>query len=182
MFLHKYKGWFQLSCCCLFSVWAPRGQWSASWPKTLSSSQLLAEWRKTCWYEPIRLPTWTVGWSQEELTALSLFTKTSTEEAGYIFQTSCVGNAAISYIEEGLTRHLWPLLSIPSCASAALIVLHPTHSVDWCQQSENIFLKLKSSSRAGTTASSPCLCVFLLFKKAHFPNSLLTHSRVLPKF
>ncbi len=164
MSLHKYKSWFQLSRCCLLSVWAPRGQWSVDWPKTLSSSQLLAEWCKTCWYEPIRLPTWTVGWSQEELTALSLFTKRSAEEGGYIFQTLCVGNAAISYIEEGLTRHLWPPLTSPSCASAAVTLLHPTHSDDWCQQCENVYFWNWKASLKQEPVPALCLCLLLYIK------------------
>lgn len=54
-------------------------------------------------------------------------------------QTLCVGNAAISYIVEGLTRHLWPRLTSPSCASAAETLLHPTHFKDWCQRCKNIY-------------------------------------------
>lgn len=108
-----------------------------------------------------------VGWIQEEMTALSLFTNRG--QRGYSFQTLCAGNATISYIEEGLTRHLWPLLTSPSCASAALTLLHPTHTVDWCQQCENIYIWNWKASLIQEPLPALCQCL-IVYKNSTFPK------------
>lgn len=173
-FLYKYKSWFQLSCCCLFSVWAPRGQWSAGWPKTLSCSPLLAECCKPCWYEPIRLPTWTVGWSQEELTALSLFTKRSTEEAGYIFlwqpplhlpsDLVCGERSILIHRRRADPASVASSYQPQLCVSSGNST--PSHSLWWLMSTvwKYLFVKLRSFSRTQTTTPALCLCL-ILYKK-----------------
>lgn len=70
--------------------------------------------------------------------------------------TLCVGNAAISYIEEGLTWHLWPLLTSPSCASAAVTLLHPPHFENSCQVCENVYISKAFVTQRTLPALSLC--------------------------
>lgn len=45
----------------------------------------VSDWMcQICWYKPIRLPTKTVGGSSDQLTGVSLFTKSSSKEPGSI--------------------------------------------------------------------------------------------------
>jgi len=127
---------FLITFFCQFPVWAPQGQSSAGWPKTSSASQLLSERCNACWYEPVRLPTWTAGRSRKQIIILSLFTKRCIEHRQrirsiFVLQPPlllasdlCVGNAAISWREGGSNQRLWPLSTSTSYVPAAVVLLH----------------------------------------------------------